>query len=134
MTTTSSFARIPEGEPYTAFHADPENREPDQSGNLDFAAIRHSPEFLALRRRLSRFIFPMTALFFCWYLTYVLLAAYAHDFMSSRVAGNITVGLLLGLSQFATTVVIMLLYVGFARRRVDPAVAALRERVGAGRS
>jgi uncharacterized membrane protein (DUF485 family) len=43
---------------------------------------------------------------------------------------HVTLGLLLGLSQFATTVVIMLLYVRFARRNIDPETAALRERAG----
>lgn len=89
---------------------------------------------MALRRRLARFIFPMTALFLCWYLTYVLLAAYAHDFMRLRVTGSITVGLLLGLSQFVSTLLIMLAYGRFARRKVDPQVEALRARVGAPRS
>lgn len=76
----------------------------------------------------------MAGIFLVWYLTYVLLAAYASDFMGKQVSENITVGLLLGLSQFLSTIVIMLLYVRFARRNIDPAVAALRERAGVGRS
>jgi uncharacterized membrane protein (DUF485 family) len=103
-----------------------ENDEPD------YAAIAHSAEFTAVKRRLLRFAVPMSALFLMWYLGYVLLAAYAHEFMSQRVTGNVTVGLVLGLSQFVTTVVIMLCYVRFARRRVDPAIDELRARVGAG--
>ena len=97
----------------------------------DYAAIAHNAEFLAVKRRLLRFTVRMTALFLVWYLGYVLLAAYAHDFMSQRVTGNVTVGLVLGLSQFATTVVIMLCYLRFARRRVDPAVDELRAKAGA---
>jgi uncharacterized membrane protein (DUF485 family) len=54
--------------------------------------------------------------------------------MSQRVFGSVTVGLLLGLSQFVTTVVIMLLYLRFTKRKVDPRVAALRERAGRPRS
>ena len=41
-----------------------------------------SPEFRALRRRLRRFVFPMSALFLVWYLAYVLLASYARPFMA----------------------------------------------------
>ncbi|TCO53697.1 DUF485 domain-containing protein [Actinocrispum wychmicini] len=99
---------------------------PPEDPGPDFTAIHRSPEFIALRRRLTRFVLPMTGLFLTWYLTYVLLAAYAHDFMSTRVFGNITVGLLLGLSQFLTTVAIMLGYLRFARRTLDPAIAELR--------
>jgi uncharacterized membrane protein (DUF485 family) len=96
----------------------------------DFAAIHDSPEFTALRRRFRRFVFPMTALFFLWYLTYVLLAAYARDFMSHRLFGLLTVGLVLGLLQFVSTGVITFAYVRYARRNLDPSVAAIREAAG----
>jgi len=132
MTTISSFTRAPEDGHYP---------EPgtghsllDASGNPDFSAIRDNPDFIRVRRRLIRFTVPAIALFLGWYMTYVLLAAYAHGFMSIRVAGSVTVGLLLGLSQIVTTVVIMLVYLRFARRRIDPEIAALRARAGLGRS
>jgi uncharacterized membrane protein (DUF485 family) len=96
----------------------------------DFDAIHASPEFTALRRRFRRFVFPMAALFFCWYLTYVLLAAYAHDFMSHRLVGSVTVGLVLGLLQFASTIAITVGYVRFARNKLDPQVAAIRAGAG----
>ena len=54
-------------------------------GAPDFPAIRNSPEFTALRRRIRRFVFPMSALFFVWYLTYVLHAAFARDLLSMRL-------------------------------------------------
>ncbi|HEX2132057.1 MAG TPA: DUF485 domain-containing protein [Actinophytocola sp.] len=115
----SSFTRAPESE-YLV----------DSSGAPDFAALRAQPEFVALRRRFTRFVFPAAALFLCWYLTYVLLAAYAPDLMAVAVFGSVNIGMLLGLSQFASTVVIMVLYSRFARRRLDPQIAALRERAG----
>jgi uncharacterized membrane protein (DUF485 family) len=99
-------------------------------GAPDFTAIRDSAEFAALRRRLRRFVFPMTVLFFVWYLTFVLLAAYARDFMSHRLFGSVNVGLVLGLAQFVSTVAITAGYVRFARRRIDPKVAALRTAAG----
>jgi uncharacterized membrane protein (DUF485 family) len=99
-------------------------------GAPDFAAIHDSPEFAALRRRFRRFVFPMTALFFLWYLTYVLLAAYAHDFMSHRLFGLVTVGLVLGLLQFVSTAAITIGYVRYARRHLDPRVAAIRAAAG----
>jgi uncharacterized membrane protein (DUF485 family) len=72
----------------------------------------------------------MAALFFLWYLTYVLLAAFARDFMSERVYGQVTVGLLLGLLQFVSTAAITIAYVRYARRHLDPKVAAIREAAG----
>lgn len=84
-------------------------------------------EFQELRTRLRRFVFPMTALFLTWYLVYVLLGAYAHDFMATTLFGNINVGLVLGLGQFVSTFVITGLYVRFANRELDPRAAAIRE-------
>ena len=106
---------------------------PPAAGPPDFAAIRDSAEFAALRRRFRRFVFPMTALFFVWYLTYVLLAAYARDFMSHRLFGSVTVGLVFGLAQFVSTLAITYGYVRFARRHIDPQVADIRRRAGARR-
>lgn len=97
---------------------------------VDFVAIQMSPDFVRLRERIVRFIFPMTALFLGWYFCYVLLAAYARSFMSFRLLGQINVGLVLGLLQFVSTILITYLYVRFARREIDPEVERIRERAG----
>ncbi|TDV46146.1 DUF485 domain-containing protein [Actinophytocola oryzae] len=103
---------------------------PAHAGAPDFVAIHDSPEFTALRRRFRRFVFPVSALFFLWYLTYVLLAAYAREFMSHRLFGLVTVGLVLGLLQFVSTAAITYGYVRYARRQLDPRVAAIRAAAG----
>jgi uncharacterized membrane protein (DUF485 family) len=92
----------------------------------DYVAVQASPEFQDLRRRLRRFVFPTTAFFLIWYATYVLLGAFAHDFMATKVWGNINVGLILGLGQFLTTFLITGLYIRFANRELDPRSAAIR--------
>jgi uncharacterized membrane protein (DUF485 family) len=91
-----------------------------------FLAAQASPEFQELRSKLRRFVFPMTAFFLLWYGLYVVLGAFAHDFMATKVFGNVNVGLLLGLGQFVTTFVITGIYVRFANRELDPRAAALR--------
>lgn len=98
-------------------------------GGEQFVTIQASPEFAELRRKLRRFVFPMTAFFLAWYATYVLLGAFAHDFMAIKVFGNINVGLLIGLGQFLTTFIITGLYVRFADRELDPRAAAIRSMV-----
>jgi uncharacterized membrane protein (DUF485 family) len=103
---------------------------PAPPGAPDFVAIRNSPEFTALRRRLRRFVFPMSALFFVWYLTYVLLAAFARDLLSQRLFGSINLALVLGLAQFVSTLAITVGYLRFARNRIDPQVAAIRRAAG----
>ncbi|QLY29475.1 DUF485 domain-containing protein [Nocardia huaxiensis] len=100
----------------------------------EFVAMQASPEFQDLRNRLRRYVFPMTALFLAWYLVYVLLGAYAHDFMATKVVGNINVGLLLGLGQFASTFLITGLYVRFANKELDPRAAAIRSELEGGQA
>ncbi len=92
----------------------------------DYLAVQASPEFQELRSRLRRFVFPTTVFFLLWYASYVLLGAFAHDFMATKVWGNINVGLLLGLAQFVTTFLITGLYIRFANRELDPRAAAIR--------
>lgn len=91
--------------------------------------IQSSAEFQELRNTLRRFVFPMTAFFLVWYGLYVVLGAFAHDFMAIKLLGNINVGLMLGLGQFLTTFVITGLYVRFANRELDPRAAAIRAEV-----
>ncbi|MEU3624691.1 hypothetical protein BS329_00200 [Amycolatopsis coloradensis] len=105
---------------------------PPRGTGPDFDRIQHGKEFVALRRTFRRFVFPMSLLFFTWYMTFVLLAAYAHDFMSRKVIGEVNVGILLGLGQFASTVLITIAYLRFANKRLDPKVERLRASVGAG--
>jgi uncharacterized membrane protein (DUF485 family) len=138
MTHASSFTRAPEPGKYVAFepafepaqHDSPTGFPTIENGRPDYASIRDHPDFTRVRDRLARFVLPVSVLFFAWYMTYVLLAAYAHDFMAHRVVGSVTVGLLLGLSQFVTTVVIMLCYARFARTKIDPEINKLRSLAG----
>ena len=99
---------------------------PPAPTGAQFLATQASPEFQELRTRLRRFVFPMTAFFLLWYGLYVLLGAFAHDFMAAKVFGNVNVGLLIGLGQFLSTFVITGLYVRFANRELDPRAAAIR--------
>jgi uncharacterized membrane protein (DUF485 family) len=91
--------------------------------------VQADPEFRELRRRMRRFTFPAAAAFLLWYLAYVLLVSYARDLMAVRVLGGITVGLVLGLAQFASTFALTAAYVHYARRRLDPLADRIRERV-----
>ncbi|MDT0196683.1 DUF485 domain-containing protein [Arthrobacter sp. AB6] len=103
-----------------------DNAEAVGSGAPDFMAVQNSPEFQDLKRKQRRFVFPVAAGFLAWYGLYMYLAAYAHDFMSIRVFGNITSGLLFGLLQFVSTFIITLVYVSYANRVLDPAAEKLR--------
>lgn len=105
----------------------------DEGGPGDnWQQVQASPEFAQLRRRLRTFVFPMTVLFLLWYLVYVLLADYAHGFMSVKLIGNFNVGLLIGLLQFVSTFLITWLYVRYANRKLDPVADKLRADIEGG--
>jgi uncharacterized membrane protein (DUF485 family) len=98
---------------------------------IDYEAVEHSAGFQQLKRRHRTFVFPLAIGFLVWYFAYVLLADYAHDFMSTPVWGNINVGLLLGLGQFVSTFAITTWYVSYANRKLDPIAEKFRVELGA---
>jgi uncharacterized membrane protein (DUF485 family) len=113
------------------FDAESDTARVARPGGPDYMAIQRSQEFASLRGRFRRFVFPMSVLFVVWYLAYVILAAYFHDFMSTKVFGEVNVGILLGVGQFVSTALIIVAYLSFARRRLDPQVEQIRQQAGA---
>jgi uncharacterized membrane protein (DUF485 family) len=107
--------------------SDPNDRR--QLSPEEYLAAQSSPEFVELKHRFRRFAFPMTVAFLTWYLLFVLLSTYAHDFMSTEVFGNINVGLIFGLLQFVSTFAITHLYVAYANRNTDPIAEEMRNRL-----
>ena len=97
----------------------------------EYEQAQASPEFMELKKRFRAFAFPMTVAFLVWYLLFVVLSTYAHDFMSTKVFGNINVGLIFGLLQFVSTFVITHLYVAHANKKTDPIADEMRERLEA---
>ncbi len=95
----------------------------------EYEQAQASPEFMELKKRFRAFAFPMTVAFLVWYLLFVLLSTYAHDFMSTKVLGNINIGLIFGLLQFVSTFVITHLYVSHANRKTDPIADEMRDRL-----
>jgi uncharacterized membrane protein (DUF485 family) len=102
------------------------------SGGSTYEEVQQSAEFAQLKSRFRRFVFPMTGLFLAWYFLYVILAAYATDFMSTEVIGDINVGLIFGLLQFVSTFAITMLYARWADREFDPVAEQLRDHIEAG--
>jgi len=97
------------------------------------ASFHDDPRFVELKRRLFRFVVPATIGFLAWYLLYVLLSAYARDFMGTVLFGNINVALLLGLGQFVSTFGIAWGYSRYAARNYDDHADALHDEIISGR-
>lgn len=108
------------------------NPEADME-HVDFGKIQQSETFTKLRRKQRSFVFPVLIACLVWYFGYVLLAAYAREFMATPVFGSINVGLLLGLAQVVTTFGVTMWYVRFANKELDPIAAEIRDDVAAGK-
>jgi uncharacterized membrane protein (DUF485 family) len=91
-----------------------------------YVAVQQSAEFASLRKAFRSFVFPMTVAFLAWYLLYVVLSAFARDFMSTKLVGNINVAFVFGILQFVSTFGIAILYSRYAARRLDPTAQKLR--------
>ena len=110
----------------------------DPVPNTHYQASTHDPvydrlhetaEFEELRGRYRGFVFPWTAAFLSWYLLYVVLSNWAPSFMSHKLWGNITVGLVMGLLQFVSTFAITTFYVRYANKNLDPGAKRIRESI-----
>jgi uncharacterized membrane protein (DUF485 family) len=99
-----------------------------------YVAVQASEEFGGLRKAYRSFVFPMTAAFLSWYLLYVVLSAYARDFMSTKLIGNINVAFVFGILQFVSTFAIAMIYSRYANRKLDPTASKIREELESGAS
>lgn len=93
------------------------------------AAMHDDPRFVDLKRRLFRFIVPATIGFFAWYVLYVLMSAYARDFMGTVLFGNINVALVFGVLQFVSTFGIAWAYSRYTSRNYDPQAQELHDEI-----
>ncbi|MFJ2030084.1 DUF485 domain-containing protein [Streptosporangium sp. NPDC087985] len=94
-----------------------------------YEQIQGEERFQELKRRFRSWAFPMTAAFLAWYLLYVVLSAWARDFMSTKVFGHINVALIFGLLQFVSTFLIAWAYSRYAEKKLDPVADEIRHEV-----
>jgi uncharacterized membrane protein (DUF485 family) len=94
-----------------------------------WAETQASPEFQDLKRKFRGFAFPLTVAFLAWYFLYVILTAFAREWIATPVIGNINIALILGLLQFASTFLIMWLYERHSSKNLDGASEKIRDKV-----
>jgi uncharacterized membrane protein (DUF485 family) len=113
----SNYFRRPDGPPaYSPMYTEP---APGRT-------IHGHPEFQSLRNGYRRFAAVSTALAVGGFLLYVLLSNFAPGIMNQPLAGHVTLGLALGLGQFAVMGVTAWGYVRRMRTRFDPVAQGLR--------
>jgi uncharacterized membrane protein (DUF485 family) len=93
--------------------------------------VLDSTEFRGLVWRRWRVSLLLTLLLFVLYYGYILLIATNRQLVSRTVQGATTVGILLAAGVIAGAWVLTAVYVVWANRHYDPAVAELRDRLTA---
>ena len=96
----------------------------DATNDRDWEAIERSDRFHELTTSRRRLVVPLFAVFVVWFGGYLLLTAYAHDFMGKSIYSGFTVGYLLAISQIAMAWLLAWIYIRGATRTLEP----LRER------
>lgn len=140
--------RQPDQSPGEFWNDDPEFNLPEDSWPLpkvsyvekthaepttgEFVAMSKRPEYTNLRSTFRNFAFPMTIAGLVSYFTYVVLSIYAVDFMAKPLFGTFSIGMTLGLFQFAVVYVWTAIYVNFANKKLDPVSGALKDELEKG--
>jgi uncharacterized membrane protein (DUF485 family) len=91
----------------------------DAPARIDWKGVEGSPEFRELVSRRRRFVVPAGIFFMAFFLTYLLLAALAKDFMATDVAG-VPLGWLLAMAQVFMAWIVGWLYLRGATRELEP--------------
>ena len=107
--------------------------KPHEAPTTDsFVAVSKTAEYLNLRSTFRNFAFPMTVAGLVSYFTFVLLSIYAVDFMAAPLVGSLSVGMTIGLLQFAVVYAWTFIYVRFATKKLDPVSGALKAQLEKG--
>ena len=94
-------------------------------GNLH---LLEDPEFKDLAARKNRFSINLTIITLIIYYGFIFLLAFKRDLFASKVVGNVTFGILLGIGVIISCWVLTGVYVRWANDKYDAMVARIQEK------
>ena len=97
----------------------------------EWDAVAAAPDFQALARAKRSFVTPAIVFFLAFYFAFFAALVWWPEAMVRPVWGNLTLGVALALAQFATTWILLALYLPLARR-FDGAAADIVKNVREG--
>ncbi|MFF8768140.1 DUF485 domain-containing protein [Nocardiopsis dassonvillei] len=90
------------------------------------------PRFVKLRRRFALQTGLLVSAFLLGYLSYLLLSAYARDFMGRTLTDSVNVALVMGIGQFLWVFALAWAFGRFSERSLDPLAREIREEARGG--
>jgi uncharacterized membrane protein (DUF485 family) len=100
-------------------------------GEFDWRAIERSPEFRELVQSRRRFTVPAAIVFLSWMLLFLLLMAFAEDFMGTQIVDGLPLAWVFAASQVFMTWALTWLYLRKADREWEPLERRAAERATA---
>lgn len=91
-----------------------------------YVAVYDSAQFKALRSRSNTFIAWASVIFYGWWLLVIFLAAFVPDFFRKGLGGPVNVGLLFVFLSLNLVTAVSVVYLRFARTRLDPLSEQIR--------
>jgi uncharacterized membrane protein (DUF485 family) len=91
-----------------------------------YTAVYDSAQFKVLRRRSNTFLAWSSVTFYGWWLLVIMLAAFVPSFFRVRIGGPINIGLVVVFLSLHLVVAISVVYLRFARTRLDPLSEQIR--------
>ena len=91
----------------------------------DWAKLEASADFQELVAARRRFVVPALAVFVVWFGGFLVLTAYARDFMTEKAIGNFTWAYVLAGSLIPMTWLIAFLYLRWSDRKLAPIAARI---------
>ena len=107
----------------------PGPRRSEDRNFVHYVAMGHGRGFLRLHKKFARSTWLIVVLFLGWYGCYIGMSAFARNVMEIRVLGNINLGLVLGVLQFASTFLLAWARARYSRIALDPLADRLRAEI-----
>jgi uncharacterized membrane protein (DUF485 family) len=101
----------------------------DGASDADWSEIYASGPFAELMRRRRRFVVPALGATMATFLAFILLSAYARDFMGASLYQGLTVGMVLVVVQYAAIYLVTFAYLRRARSEFAPLAALVADEV-----
>jgi uncharacterized membrane protein (DUF485 family) len=94
----------------------------------DVAGVTRDPLFRELVKTRTRFAWTLSGIILAVYLGFILLVAFARDFMATKIAGTTSLGIVLGFAVIVFAFVLTGVYINRANGRFDDLTRQLKER------